>query len=123
MSKNTRGAVAGVVLLAAALGYVIYGFTTSWGAVPATVGLVAGSVLVGIEWIRRQPGRQPNPKVMATARVIGVVVYPLLLVAGASGRLADQLAVFAAGLIAPFLAFIVIATPIVARQRPGYWSR
>jgi hypothetical protein len=123
MSKNARGALVGLVALAASLGFLIYGFTTSWGVTPALVGLVAGFALVGIEWMLRQPGRTPNPKVIATARVVGIACYPLLVVAGASDRATDQLAVFGAGLMVPLLALIVIATPIVARQRPGYWSR
>ncbi|MCU1465616.1 MAG: hypothetical protein JWM72_1544 [Actinomycetia bacterium] len=123
MSKNTRGAIAGVVGLAASVGYVIYGFTAPWGVMPATAGLVAGCALVGIEWIRRQPGRTPNPKAMFAARVVGVGLYPLLVVAGASDRFTDRLGVFGAGLVAPLLALIVIATPIIAGQQPGYWSR
>ena len=79
--------------------------------------------MVGIEWRRRQPGRAPNPKATKLAWIIGVGLYPLLLVAGASDRLTDQLAVFGAGLIAPLVALVVLATPIVARRRPGYWSR
>ena len=121
MKPNLKGFLALVVLLAASIGGVAYGFNVGEFSL-ILFGLVGGILLCIVDWLRRKPGRKPSTNVMAIATLTGLLGPGIVLIVLGEATL-RRIALVSFGIIFSICLYFLVLTLITAQKSPGYWSR